>query len=419
MKKKALFSIPISLLLIAMIVTSFFLIHMKPNTKNVSQAHKLAVYTKSSVVRILDYATVKWSFDLSDQRVINVLQKDDYKTSVSDLGSGVIISSNGYIITNSHVLESSHIMTDDDIGTNAFDIIVNEVASANNWDYDQTYDYMYKNTTYKVIEKGTSVYLPDVNESIKAEVKMNTSLTNAAQDVAVLKIDGKGFPTIPLGDSDSLQSQDQIWVIGYPAAADSNLFSDDSLLVPTMNEGQISAISKTTKQGTPVIQINAAATHGNSGGPVIDQNGKIIGLLTFRGDTVNGQEIQGFNFAIPVNTIKKYIDLLNVPHSSSNTDRLFKEGAELYWGGYYKDALLKFRTVQEIYPKYADINQFISDSAQKSDSSKILWTNYKEAFLQFYVISILIIISLLIYTFTSNSKQNVKNRTLTDQDKDG
>jgi hypothetical protein len=248
------------------------------------------------------------------------------------------------------------------------------------------------------------VVLPG-GDVLDGEVKSYGAPINEGKDVAVLKIEGKNLPTLPLGNSDDIQNQDNIWVSGYPAAADSDLLSPDSSLVSSMNAGQISATSKKTDQGSPVIQINAAATHGNSGGPVINEKGQIIGLLTFRGDTVNGQEVQGFNFAVPVNTVKEFVNQAGVRNTQSETDKLYQEGLELYWGGYYKHALEKFEAVQRIYPNHSEIKQYISNTEKKMGSSKTLWSDYSTIFYIVDGVSGLIILILLVFTFAVKPKQ--------------
>jgi serine protease Do len=172
-----------------------------------------------------------------------------------------------------------------------------------------------------------------------------------------------------------------------------------------MNAGQISATSKKTEQGSPVIQLNAASTHGNSGGPVINEQGEIIGLLTFRGDTVNGQEVQGFNFAVPVNTVNEFVNQAGAKNTSSSTDKLFKEGLTLYWGGYYKNALEKFEAVERIFPNHSEIKQYISDSEKNVDDSKILWSEYKTIFYIVDGAAGLLIILLMVFTFVLKPKQ--------------
>lgn len=102
-----------------------------------------------------------------------------------------------------------------------------------------------------------------------------------------------------------------------------------------------------------------------------------------------------------------------------------------YWGGYYKDALVKFEAVQKIYPKHSEINQFISDSQQKNGSSKILWSNYKTIFFVYDGVAGTGVIVLILITFFGKGKkkqpleeqpqnpegpENVKN-TITDDNK--
>lgn len=402
--KRALFTIPLSLLLIAVIVTSFVLINIKPATGNIAQAQKLAEYTKPAVVRILDYAVVGWQFNNpNDPEVMAIMEQLNYQSVLGGSGSGGIISSDGYIVTNAHVVETTQ-MKDEDIANAAFEQLVNIMADYFKVDYDTAYNYMLNYTQYTGIKKVIKVILPG-GDVLDGEVKSYGAPINEGKDVAVLKIEGKNLPTLPLGNSDNIQNQDNIWVIGYPAAADSDLLSPDSSLVSSMNAGQISATSKKTDQGSPVIQINAAATHGNSGGPVINEKGEIIGLLTFRGDTVNGQEVQGFNFAVPVNTVKEFVNQAGVRNTKSETDKLYQEGLELYWGGYYKHALEKFEAVQRIYPNHSEIKQYIANSEKKMDSSKTLWSDYSTIFYIIDGVAGLLILVLLVFTFTFKPKK--------------
>lgn len=405
MKKRAFFTIPISLLLITVIVASFFLINIKPATENIDQAQKLAEYTKPAVVRIVDYAVVEWQFNDNNPNVETVFNQLKYQTVIGGSGSGAIISSNGYIVTNAHVVELAK-MQDEDIANAAFKQLVAVMADHFKEDYNVAYDYLVTYTQYTRIKKATKVILPG-GDKLDGEIKSYGAPINEGKDVAVLKIEGKNLPTLPLGDSDNVQNQDNIWVSGYPAAADSDLLSSDSSLVSSMNAGQISATSKKTDQGSPVIQINAAATHGNSGGPVINEKGEIIGLLTFRGDTVNGQEVQGFNFAVPVITVKEFVNQAGAKNAKSDTDKIHKDGLALYWGGYYKDALEKFEAVQRIYPNHSEIKQYTTNSEKKMGSSKTLWSDYATIFYIVDGVLGLLIIILLVFTFAFRPKKPI------------
>jgi serine protease Do len=402
--KRALFTIPLSLLLIGVIVASFVLMGIKPNSSGISQAQKLAEYTKPAVVRIINYAVVGWQFNNPDDpEVASILAQLNNQTVIGGSGSGAIISSDGYIVTNAHVVEGSQ-LEDSEIANAAFEQLVSILADYYQIDFETAYNYMLTNTQYTSVERFLKVILPG-GDTLDGEVKSYGAPINEGKDVAVLKIEGKNLPTMKLGNSDDIQNQENIWVSGYPAAADSDLLSPDSSLVSSMNAGQISATSKKTEQGSPVIQINAAATHGNSGGPVINDKGEIIGLLTFRGDTVNGQEVQGFNFAVPVNTVKEFVNQAGAKNASSETDKLYREGLELYWGGYYKNALEKFEAVQRIYPNHSEIKQFITNAEKKIGESKTLWSDYKTLFYIVDGVAGLLILLLLVFTFAFKPKQ--------------
>lgn len=403
LKKRALFTVPLSLLLIAAIVASFFLINTKPNISHISQAQKLSEFSKPAVVRIVDYAIVEWQFNDYFPEVETILQQLNYQTIIGGSGSGAIISSDGYIVTNAHVVEGSK-MEEADIVNEAFHQLVATVANYYELDYNRVYDYMLTYTQYTNVIKVLKVILPG-GDVLDGEIKSYGAPINEGKDVAVLKVEGKNLPTLTLGSSETIGDQDNIWVIGYPAAADSDLLSPDSSLESSMNAGQISATSKKTEQGSPVIQINAAATHGNSGGPVINEQGEIIGLLTFRGDTVNGQEIQGFNFAVPVDTVKEFINQAGASNTGSSTDQLYKEGLTLYWDGYYKQSLKKLEAVERIFPNHSKVKHYITNAEKNIDDSKILWSEYKTIFYIFDGVAGLLVVFLMIYTFIMRPKR--------------
>lgn len=113
------------------------------------------------------------------------------------------------------------------------------------------------------------------------------------KDFVILKAE-QSFPNLKFGDSNEIQIGDEVYVIGYPAAAE---ISTLSKFEPTITKGIISAI-KTSESGEKYLQIDAAVSGGNSGGPVFNKKGEVIGILT-----VGSYETQGFNFVFPSNSI--------------------------------------------------------------------------------------------------------------------
>jgi S1-C subfamily serine protease len=124
-------------------------------------------------------------------------------------------------------------------------------------------------------------------------------------DVAVLKIDpnGKNLTVLPLGDSSKL-------VVGDPVVAIGNPFG----LQRTVTTGIVSALQRQVDapSGFPisnVIQTDAAINPGNSGGPLLDANGRVIGINS-QIQTGGGQGSVGIGFAVPINTVKSLLPKL-------------------------------------------------------------------------------------------------------------
>jgi Do/DeqQ family serine protease len=160
------------------------------------------------------------------------------------LGSGVIVSGSGYILTNNHVVESA-----DEI-----EVILNDSRHA----------------LAKVI--GTD---PD-------------------SDLAVLKIDLDRLPVIVLGNSDSLQVGDQVLAIGNPFGVGQ-----------TVTGGIVSALGRNQlgiNTFENFIQTDAAINPGNSGGALVDTNGNLLGINTAIYSRSGGS--MGIGFAIPVSTAR-------------------------------------------------------------------------------------------------------------------
>ncbi|MBO3464169.1 S1 family peptidase, partial [Aetokthonos hydrillicola] len=125
------------------------------------------------------------------------------------------------------------------------------------------------------------------------------------RDIAILKVNIKNASSLKLADSKQVELLDHITVVGYPGAADSSLLASPSHYVASFTDGKISA-KKQLPDGSPVLQISAPATHGNSGSPVLNDKGEVIGMVTF------GSDVSGFTFIIPSETISQFLWLAGV-----------------------------------------------------------------------------------------------------------
>jgi putative serine protease PepD len=126
---------------------------------------------------------------------------------------------------------------------------------------------------------------------------------NAPSDLAVVKVDAGDLPTIALGDSDQAQVGDDVVAIGNALALQGGL---------TVTRGIISGLHREVDTNTgsaleDVLQTDAAINPGNSGGPLVDAQGRVIGINTAIADPGSAQNV---GFAIPISNAKAIIDLL-------------------------------------------------------------------------------------------------------------
>lgn len=328
--------------------------------ERLSASERVAYLAKPAVVRIFDgyVATARYE---------GLFSKTDVPFEMIGAGSGAFIDPNGFIATNAHVVE---------IGREGKDDVIKELYAK------------YAATVAKIRESNpfySSYLLVDdtesqFNKSLRIEpihkVVLQTGETFdfeikaygtpvVGKDVAIIKINAKNMPSLQLADSDKVRMQQHITVLGYPAAADSDRFDKLSALEPSITDGRVSA-EKRLESGTEVFQIDASTTHGNSGGPVVNDDGEIVGLLTFRGDTVQGQEVQGFNFLMPSNVVKEFVGQTEAKNTASSNDVAYRQGLNLYFDGKYRSALAKFEKLRgnKQYPAVASL---LNECAAKKD----------------------------------------------------
>ena len=334
-----------------------------------ADGERLAMISKPAVVRIVDGAVGQIYFQPPGY------QGQSYNVSLVALGSGFFINGNGYIATNAHVVSMTH-DGEDKIKQALFWQMVEQIGKQIGKDpRSLNTNFIDQHSTLQSFKQIHHVIIPD-GSSYPFEIKQYGAPTgegnDQGKDVAIVKIEVKNAPILKLADSEKVRLQDHVTVIGYPGAADtfnSGLLDSKSAFEATINDGKISA-KKTASSGAPILQTSTPATHGNSGGPVLNDANEVIGLLTFRGDTVNGQEISGFSFVVPSNTVMEYVRSAGAPNDEGPTDRLYREGLEAYWEHHYSEAIPKFQEVQQLFPQHSETAKLLQASQQAKAEGK-------------------------------------------------
>ena len=355
----------------------------------VSDGERLAMYSKPSVVRIIDGAAGQILFQPPGY------QGQVFNVSTIALGSGFFISSNGYIATNAHVVSTTK-DGEDKAKQALFWQLVQQIAQQLGKDpRSLNTSFIDQHSQLQSFQLFHHVIIPD-GSAFPFEIKSYGAPTgegnDQGKDVAVIKIEVKNAPILKLADSDRVQLQDHVTVIGYPGAADtfnSGLLSSKSALEATINDGKISAKKQATS-GAPILQTSTPATHGNSGGPVLNDANEVIGLLTFRGDTVNGQEVSGFSFIVPSNTVMEYVKSAGATNAEGPTDTAWREGLDYYWNQYYSSAIPKFEEVKRLFPQHSEVDRLVQSSQQLKAEGK------EKSSFPFWVIGAIVVVLFLI-----------------------
>ena len=169
-------------------------------------------------------------------------------------GSGIIISDDGYILTNNHVVSSSE-------------------AEA-----------------YYQVSEATKITVTLFNDDTQYDAKIVG--TDEETDLAVIKIDATGLTKAEFADSDSIKVGEFAMAVGSPLGLQS-----------TITCGVVSAVNRevtdTDGKTYTLIQTDAAINAGNSGGALVNGEGKVIGVNTLK---LTGNDVEGMGFAIPINS---------------------------------------------------------------------------------------------------------------------
>ena len=179
-------------------------------------------------------------------------------------GSGVIISSDGYILTNNHVVNSGSTSS----------------------------------SSYYEISEATKITVKLYNDDTEYEAKIIG--TDEQTDLAVIKIDKTDLTAAELGNSDTVQVGEFCMAVGNALG-----------LGDTVTSGIVSAVNREVTDSDnntyKAIQTDAAINSGNSGGALVNSKGQVIGINTLK---VSGTGVEGVGFAIPINDTKDIYEQL-------------------------------------------------------------------------------------------------------------
>ncbi len=290
-------------------------------------------------------------------------------------GSGTVVSADGLILTNSHVVSDAGNPQDISPDLNIFGKLISlltrdlgplpsDPKKAQKVQLSLL-SWILKNTNETFSFKSARVYLDDHSDTIDQQEKdalaasksdptamdeFEKSITVPAQilqkgtpwpgdDVAILKVDASHLIALPLGDASTVAPGEPVACFGYPGAAVvQGMAAGDEFRViqKTGTVGQ----SMPMQSGYSAYNISADINHGNSGGPVLNQYGEVIGLGTAGNPQDNGE-----NYAVPIELIKSYLNKAEANVELGDDTNLWYRGLQDFAAGKKVAALKEFQQI--------------------------------------------------------------------------
>lgn len=282
-------------------------------------------------------------------------------------GTGFCVNpETGHIITAGHMVEISEADFKYDL---IYTYLMNTYGSDLDVWTDDNWNWAYENIKVEGYEGGPydrEVYVQfnnanagipdnpsDIDTFIRAEVIDYSGWEQ--RDIALLRIQpqtGKALSSVMIGDSSMVEIQDNLTIIGYPWTSD---IGQENVLSPTITSGSISG--RLMLSGTEVLQIQGDARPGNSGGPVLNKDGQVVGILTMLTDETN-------NYLRPSNDIKEMLNRNGVTNKLGMVDEEFKQGLVMYRLKHYSEAIEHFNAMLNLNQKHLLAQEYRSKSQE-------------------------------------------------------
>jgi len=306
-----------------------------------------------------------------------------------ETGTGWLIDSNGWIITNGHVVQPAYEgppwVVQDQVQKAVTDVCVYDelerrgIAVGRRPDLEdqlrraamgpalQSAKVELKPSLFILLANGFRLpakvekYSPPVSTERGAGVM-------SGRDLALLSIEAAEMPAFKLGESKNLKIGDPIHILGFPGVVLTHeLLNSTAKVEASVTNGAISGF-KQDVQNQAVIQTDAPAAWGNSGGPVVDARGEVIGVLTFvsLAPGAGGSIVQGFNFVIPSDAVREFLRGTKVDlNDKSPFNEHWHAGLRKFFADDWKGALTSIKAADRLQPEFPDLRRLMAEAEDK------------------------------------------------------
>jgi rhodanese-related sulfurtransferase len=305
----------------------------------------------------------------------------------TETGTGWFVDGRGFIITNAHVVDPAYRLpawVTHELKKKAIDeACVVPVLSARGIMRGQQPNLEEEIrraasaqalATAKVEAQPQIIAMVSNGTKLRAEVKKfsplllldndGKPLPDSGRDLALLRVADGLYPAIGLSRRDP-QIGDPVHILGFPGVVLTHELLNRSALEATVTNGAVSGINKDAI-GQDLVQTDASASHGNSGGPGVNNEAELVGVMVAVTLSPSGGSIvQGFNFLIPAKDVARFLEGTEVTKpGESKFNPVWAAGIDHFFDQRYKAAVAKITEANKLVPNLADVKRTL-DEAEK------------------------------------------------------
>jgi S1-C subfamily serine protease len=331
-----------------------------------------------AVVRIITAINAQLAVHFTAQNTdVTFPQTPNSSYQISLSGTGTFITSQGDILTADHVVSPPK----SDLATALYTLAAQDVTN-----------YLNKNsstqeTSAQVVQQLTSGQLKNTPTYQKPSSNVflstaYTSQTNASsfsslpagiginvdkiemessfdkEDTAIIHVPLTDTLSVPLDTANDVNPQDQLTIIGFPGNADVSQ-KPDGLLTPSLNQIYVSSL-KASSTGAPLIQVGGNVEHGDSGGPALNSQGDIVGVVSF-GTTSSEGGLNGTSFLQASSSAESMLKSLKLNTAPGKQQKLWEQAFSDYaasTAGHWNKAQQEFAQLLKSYPLFKATQQY-------------------------------------------------------------
>ena len=216
---------------------------------------------------------------------------------------------------------------------------------------------------------SVSVVLPNGRRLPARLVKYGAPGAGAAmsgRDLALLQVDARDLPTLPMADSNRVRIGDRVHIIGFPGVLMTHeLLATSPRVDASVTSGAISGFAEDVN-GQPVMQTDASAAGGDNGGPVVNDRGEVVGVLAFVSTAGDGTVVQGFNFIVPTAAVRDFVAGTGVALDDSGAfNREWWAALAAYFASDYAETQRRLAQANQIVPDLPDVRRLIGENDER------------------------------------------------------